>query len=111
MVNEEAWPAAGAADLVLPIGAGPEHAVAATKTVVLSMLAGAQLVAALTGEDDLSDGLNRLPDRLGNARACDWSAWSNSLAAAPAKVVAARGLSFGPARQDALQVTQDFPLP
>jgi glutamine---fructose-6-phosphate transaminase (isomerizing) len=40
IVNDEASPAAVAADLVLPIGAGPEHAVAATKTVVLSMLAG-----------------------------------------------------------------------
>src|SRR5260370_8537910 len=111
MVNEEAWPAAGAADLVLPIGAGPEHAVAATKTVVLSMLAGAQLVAALTGEDDLRDGLNRLPDRLENARACDWSAWSNSLAAAPATFVAARGYGFGAAREIALKVTEILRLP
>src|SRR5260370_17631491 len=96
MVNEEAWPAAGAADLVLPIGAGPEHAVAATKTVVLSMLAGAQLVSALTGEDDLKDGLDRLPDRLENARACAWSAWSNSLASAPAAFVAPWGCAFAP---------------
>ena len=45
IVNDEASPAAAAADLILPIGAGPEYAVAATKTVVLSMLAGVQLTA------------------------------------------------------------------
>ena len=111
IVNDEASPAAGAADLVLPIGAGPEHAVAATKTVVLSMLAGAQLVAALTGEDDLKDGLDRLPDRLEKARACDWSAWSNSLAAAPATFVAARGYGFGAAREIALKITEILRLP
>src|SRR5215470_11516879 len=44
IVNDEASPVAAAADLILPIGAGPEHAVAATKTVALSMLAGIQLV-------------------------------------------------------------------
>src|SRR5262249_56729994 len=75
IVNDEASPAAAAADLVLPIGAGPEHAVAATKTVALSMLAGIALVAALTGEDDLREGLDRVPDRLERARACDWPSW------------------------------------
>ena len=50
-------PAAAASELVLPIGAGTEHSVAATKTVVLSMIAGAQLVAALARDDDLNDGL------------------------------------------------------
>src|SRR5262245_48998400 len=47
IVNDENSPAATASELVLPIGAGTEHAVAATKTVALSMIAGAQLVAAL----------------------------------------------------------------
>src|SRR5215470_6594552 len=97
IVNDEASPAASAADLILPIGAGPEHAVAATKTVALSMLAGIRLVAALTGEDDLLDGLHRVPDRLEKVRGCDWSVWGKSVAAAPATFVAARGYGFGPA--------------
>jgi glutamine---fructose-6-phosphate transaminase (isomerizing) len=111
IVNDEASPAAAAADLVLPIGAGPEHAVAATKTVALSMLAGAQLVAALTGEDDLRDGLHRLPDRLAKVLACDWSAWGHSVATAPATFVAARGYGFGPAREIALKITEILRLP
>ena len=68
IVNDENSPAAAASELVLPIGAGPEHSVAATKSVVLSMIAGAQLVAALARDDDLSDCLRHLPARL-SARA------------------------------------------
>ncbi len=44
IVNDENSPAAAASELVLPIGAGAEHSVAATKSVVLSMIAGARLV-------------------------------------------------------------------
>src|ERR1041385_364988 len=56
IVNEPDSPAASAAELVLPIGAGSEHAVAATKTVVVSMVAGARLVAALAGDRKLQSG-------------------------------------------------------
>jgi glucosamine--fructose-6-phosphate aminotransferase (isomerizing) len=111
IVNDDASPVAAAADLVLPIGAGPERAVAATKTVALSMLAGVQLVTALTGDADLRDGLHRLPERLEKVRACDWSAWGNSLTAAPAAFVAARGYGFGTAREIALKVTEILRLP
>ena len=55
IVNDENSPAAAASELVLPIGAGTERSVAATKTVVLSMIAGAQLVAALARDDDLNE--------------------------------------------------------
>jgi glucosamine--fructose-6-phosphate aminotransferase (isomerizing) len=111
IVNDETSPAAAAADLILPIGAGPEHAVAATKTVALSMLAGVQLTAVLTGDDELRDALHRLPDRLEKALACDWSAWSNRLATAPAAFVAARGYGFGAAREIALKLTEILRLP
>jgi glucosamine--fructose-6-phosphate aminotransferase (isomerizing) len=111
IVNDEASPVAAAADLVLPIGAGPERAVAATKTVALSMQAGVQLVTAMTGDVDLRDALQRLPDRLDKVLACDWSAWGNSLATAPATFVAARGYGFGAAREIALKVTEILQLP
>ncbi|MGB8428546.1 MAG: SIS domain-containing protein, partial [Pseudolabrys sp.] len=78
IVNDENSPAAAASELVLPIGAGTEHAVAATKTVVLSMIAGARLVATMARDEDLNDGLQDLPLRLTGALACDWSAWADS---------------------------------
>src|SRR5690349_5044462 len=87
IVNDATSPAASASELVLPIGAGPEHAVAATKTVVLSMVAGAQLVAALTRDDDLTEGLQDLPPRLVRALACDWSVWAAGAADAAVSFV------------------------
>ncbi len=111
IVNDAASPAAGAADLILPIGAGTEHSVAATKTVLLSMLAGARLVAALTRDRELADSLRRLPGRLSRALDCDWSAWSNRLALARAAFVAARGYGFATAREVALKLNETLRLP
>jgi glucosamine--fructose-6-phosphate aminotransferase (isomerizing) len=111
MVNDENSPAAAASELVLPIGAGTEHAVAATKTVVLSMIVGAQLVAALARDDDLSDGLRRLPLRLSGALACDWSAWADSAANAAAGFVVGRGYGLGCVREIALKVAEILRVP
>ena len=111
IVNDEHSPAASGSDLVLPIGAGPEHAVAATKTVALSMLAGALIVAKLTQDEDLLDALNRLPDRLQDALGCDWSDWGHSLVPAAAAFVAARGYGLGTGREIALKMTEALRLP
>ena len=111
IVNDGASPAADAADLVLPIGAGPEKAVAATKTVALSMVATSLLAAALAEDAGLSEALRRLPDRLQQALKCDWSAWGESIAAAPAAFVAARGYGLGTAREIALKATETMQLP
>jgi glucosamine--fructose-6-phosphate aminotransferase (isomerizing) len=111
IVNDETAPAAAEADLIVPIGAGPERAVAATKTVALSMLAAAQLVASLTGDNDLKNGLHGMPERLEKARACDWSAWTDSMARAPAAFVAARGYGFAAAREIALKLMESLRLP
>lgn len=111
IVNDAHSPGAAACDLVLPIGAGTEHAVAATKTVALSMIAGAQLVAALTGDGGLSEALHRFPARLRDALACDWSDWGRSLLPAPAAFVAGRGYGLGPGREIALKITETLRLP
>ena len=104
-------PAAAASELVLPIGAGSEHSVAATKTVALSMIAGAQLVAALSRDDDLAEGLQHLPSRLSGALACDWSAWAERAASAPAAFVAGRGYGLGSVREIALKVAEILRVP
>jgi glucosamine--fructose-6-phosphate aminotransferase (isomerizing) len=111
LVNDERSPAAQAADMAFSIGCGPERAVAATKTVVLSMMAGARLVAALTQDRALTEALERLPARLRAALACDWSAWGDRLTAAPAAFVAARGYGYGAAREIALKLTETLRLP
>jgi glucosamine--fructose-6-phosphate aminotransferase (isomerizing) len=111
IVNDEHSPAATASELVLPIAAGPERAVAATKTVVLSMIAGAQVVASIAGDDDLKDGLRHVPARLSSALACDWSSWADSAAGAPASFVVGRGYGLGCVREIALKVTEILRVP
>ena len=111
IVNDAESPAAVASELVLPIGAGPERAVAATKSVVASMLAGAQLVAALTQDHALAACLRKMPDRLAQSRTCDWSPWGDSLLHAPAAFVAARGYGFGCVREIALKLTETLRVP
>lgn len=111
LVNDQASPAAAASELVLPIGAGVEHAVAATKTVVLSMIAGARLVAALAPNDDLNDGLRQVPRRLSAAINCDWSAWADLAAGAPAAFIAGRGYGLGGVREIALKVAEILRVP
>ena len=112
IVNDEDSPAASASELVLPIGAGTERAVAATKTVALSMIAGARLVAALArDDDDLMDGLQDLPLRLSGALSCDWSAWARSAAGAAAAFVVGRGYGLGCVREIALKVAEIFRVP
>src|SRR5688572_10132350 len=106
LVNEVQSPVADESELVFPIRAGSEYAVAATKTVVLSMVAGAQLIAALSDDADLTRAIDRLPGRFAAALACDWSAWGACLGAAPAAFVTGRGYSFGPAREIALKLTE-----
>jgi glucosamine--fructose-6-phosphate aminotransferase (isomerizing) len=111
IVNDENSPAATASELVLPIGAGIERSVAATKTVVLSMIAGAQLVAALARDDDLNDALPHLPLRLSEALACDWSAWADNAAGAPAAFVVGRGYGLGCVREISLKVAEILRVP
>jgi glucosamine--fructose-6-phosphate aminotransferase (isomerizing) len=111
VVNDESSPAAAESELVLPVGAGPEHSVAATKSVVLSMIAGAQLVAALARDDDLDAALRDLPPRLARALGCDWLPWAASAAEAAAAFVTGRGYALGCVREIALKVAEVLRVP
>jgi glucosamine--fructose-6-phosphate aminotransferase (isomerizing) len=111
IVNDENSPAAAASELILPIGAGTEHSVAATKSVALSMIAGAQLVAALARDDELKDCLHHLPVRLSGALACDWSAWADAVAGAAVSFVVGRGYGLGCVREIALKVAEILRVP
>jgi glutamine---fructose-6-phosphate transaminase (isomerizing) len=111
IVNDAESPAAMAAELVLPIGAGSERSVAATKTVVLSMIAGARLVALTARDTDLEKALHELPPRLADALACDWTAWADRAAGATAAVVTGRGYALGCVREIALTMAEILRVP
>jgi glucosamine--fructose-6-phosphate aminotransferase (isomerizing) len=65
ITNEPESPLARAAEHVLPLGAGPERAVAATKTYTASLGALALLSAALEARAARFEDLERLPAVLG----------------------------------------------
>ena len=111
IVNDAASPVANACELVVDIAAGAERAVAATKTVALSALAGALLIARLANDRELSDALQRLPERLHRALDCDWSPWASAVAQTRASFVAGRGYALGPAREIALKITEVLRAP
>jgi glucosamine--fructose-6-phosphate aminotransferase (isomerizing) len=75
------------------------------------MIAGAQLVATLAHDDDLSEGLQRLPRRLTGALRCDWSTWADAAARAPAAFVVGRGYGLGCVREIALKVAEILRVP
>src|SRR5215472_16888874 len=111
IVNAESSPVAKSCELVFGIGAGTELAVAATKTVVLSMIAGALVVGAWARDSTLKAALHRLPDRFAEAQRCDWSAWGKTLIRAPAAFVAGRGYALGPVKEIGLKLLETLRLP
>ncbi|WP_199085178.1 SIS domain-containing protein [Bosea sp. ASV33] len=111
IVNDADSPAARACRYVIPVAAGPELAVAATKTVINTMLAGLLLVAALAEDKALAAATQAAPERLSQALAFDWSPWARRLSPAPAGFVIGRGLSLGPAREAALKAAEVLGVP
>jgi glucosamine--fructose-6-phosphate aminotransferase (isomerizing) len=65
-------PLAAMADVVLPLCAGPEISVAATKSYIASLAGIAAIVAAWRGDADLQT-LAALPAQLDAAFQLDWS--------------------------------------
>ena len=111
ITNATSSPVADEAEFVIPVEAATEHSVAATKTVIGSMAAGAELIAELAEDDALRSALGRLPERLNRALALDWSEISDDLAEAAAVFVAARGPALGSAREIALKLSEILRLP
>jgi glucosamine--fructose-6-phosphate aminotransferase (isomerizing) len=103
IVNNVDSPLAKIAEFVLPMHAGEEHAVAATKTYITSLSAIVQLVAALGTDKSLRQALAHLPESLVAASQCDWHAVQEELLHRNNLVVLARGLGYPVAREAALK--------
>jgi glucosamine--fructose-6-phosphate aminotransferase (isomerizing) len=103
LVNDVASPLAALADEVLPLQAGPEISVAATKSFIAALAGVAQLVSAWTSDDALDASLRGLPEALQRAWALDWSPAIARLQAARSLYVLGRGLGFGVAQEAALK--------
>lgn len=103
IVNVTASPLAALADVVIPLHAGPEKSVAATKTYIASLTAVLQLVAHWTEDTELLTALETLPLNLSAAWACDWGAATKELLEARNFFVCGRGVGFGIAQEAALK--------
>ncbi len=74
ITNDPTSALAGVASSALPIHAGPELSVAATKTFVTSLVTGLWLLAEVKHDDALLRAIHKLPDSLAQAITCDWGA-------------------------------------
>jgi len=106
VTNDATAPLAAACDFVLPIGAGPELSVAATKTFVATLTALMRLTAAWARRQDLLAAIARLPRRLAAAGELDWSANAGVLAVAASLVTIGRGPTLAIAREAALKLKE-----
>jgi glucosamine--fructose-6-phosphate aminotransferase (isomerizing) len=106
ILNDVASPLAAQCDLVLPMDAGPELSVAATKTFVTTLAALLRLTAAWTGSAKLKAALSRLPDRVAAASDLDWSGAVSALASAASLVTIGRGPTLAIAREASLKLKE-----
>ena len=103
LVNAPDAPLAAACDAALPVGAGEERSVAATKSFLCSAAAGLQLLAELAGTDAARRTVAALPDLLAKAAALDWQVMIPPLAEAETAYVIGRGPGLGVAQEMALK--------
>ena len=103
LVNDVSSPLAAAAEWTMPLHAGPERSVAATKSFITSLVAAARLVAHWQNDAVLLQAIEQLPAALDAASKTDWSAALDVLIPAQRMMVVGRGISFSVALEAALK--------
>ena len=105
-VNAPNSPLADACEFHLPLMAGPELSVAATKSYIAMLSISAQLVAHWQKDDALLGALNTLPDALQAAGKLDWSKAVDELRGVERMIVIGRGLGLAIAQEAALKLKE-----
>ncbi|MDA9411017.1 SIS domain-containing protein [Bradyrhizobium sp. CCBAU 45384] len=106
LVNDVASPLAQEAEFLLPLCAGAERSVAATKSMVAGLVAGASLVAAWREDRQLADALAGLPDVLRSQTTPPPATMLESLADARSAFVLGRGATLAIAAEAALKLKE-----
>jgi glucosamine--fructose-6-phosphate aminotransferase (isomerizing) len=106
LVNDATSPVANEADLCLPLHAGPETSVAATKSFVASLAAAARIVSAWAGEAAWAAATDRLPEALAAASQVRWEGAPEVIAEAGSLYVLGRGPSYPIALEAALKLKE-----
>jgi glucosamine--fructose-6-phosphate aminotransferase (isomerizing) len=110
LVNDTESPLARQAEIMLPLLAGPERSVAATKSFIAALAAILQVLAHCSGDAKQQDAVERLPEQLDAATRLDWSAAEPTLVAARNLFVVGRGPGFGIAQEAALKLKETCAL-
>ncbi|HUA26708.1 MAG TPA: SIS domain-containing protein [Steroidobacteraceae bacterium] len=110
VVNAKDSPLAQRADHVVPLCAGPETSVAATKTFIASLAAIVHLVSCWAEDRELSEEIRKAPRHLERAWSLDWSAAVEHLKPATNLYVVGRGMGLGVAQEAALKLKETCAL-
>jgi glucosamine--fructose-6-phosphate aminotransferase (isomerizing) len=105
-VNDTESPLARAAHWIFGLHAGTENSVAATKSYIAQLLAGARLVAAWGDDAGLKTALAMLPEALARALEQDWGAGVDALADVQRMYVIGRGTGLAVAQEAALKLKE-----
>lgn len=103
LTNTQPSPLAEASTHPIDIQAGPELAVAATKSFFNSVLAGLALIAEWTEDRELSASITGLPEKLEQAVKLDWNELMEELGEAESLYMLGRGPSLAIASEAALK--------
>ncbi|HYE49272.1 MAG TPA: SIS domain-containing protein [Azospirillaceae bacterium] len=103
IVNDETAPLADRCDAVLPLCAGPERSVAATKSYLTSALAFLNLAAHWADDGAAQAAAAEAPRWLEAAKGCDWGPALSGLKETRGLYVVGRGLGAGAAMEMALK--------
>jgi len=106
LTNVESSPLGLVADAVLPLEAGDELAVAATKTYVNSLGAVALLFAAATRNAEALDELRRMPEKLARQLERSWEITVDGIDGIDGGTVVARGVNYGTSFEIALKIRE-----
>ena len=105
ITNDERSSMAAAADYHLPLLAGKEESVAATKTYTSELLVLYFLIAALSGREDLPPAARRIPEQAEEVLAGRWADVAR-YRYADHLVVVSRGYNLATARESALKLME-----
>lgn len=103
MINAAGSPLEQACEYTLPLSAGPELSVAATKSFIATLSASARLVAHWRQDAPLLQAGRTLPERLHEAARQDWSVAIDALRDCQRLMVIGRGTGFAIAQEAALK--------
>jgi glucosamine--fructose-6-phosphate aminotransferase (isomerizing) len=106
IVNDTRSTLAQACEFVLPMGAGQELSIAATKTFIATLGVLLSLTSSWAETCELSQALDELPDRLVAAVDADWSQALPEFAQSESLATIGRGPTLAIAREAALKLKE-----